>query len=127
MTNPIKHIYILLAFLLLAAVGCTPEDKSEAQAVVDAAINAHGGQHLDQSVVTFRFRDRQYRALRDNGALLIRHHRADVDCGVFYRSPERKKLYDEGQFVPTHGLVIWPRKEMLAWADAHPELADPSL
>jgi hypothetical protein len=67
------------------------------------------------------------RALLDNGALLIRHHRADLDCGVFYRSPERKKLYDEGQFVPTHGLVIWPRKEMLAWADAHPELADPSL
>ena len=66
------------------------------------------------------------RALLDHGALLIRHHRADLDCGVFYRSPERKKLYDEGQFVPTHGLVIWPRKEMLAWADAHPELADPS-
>ena len=67
------------------------------------------------------------RTLLDNGALLVRHHRADLDCGVFYRSPERKKLYDEGQFVPTHGLVIWPRKEMLAWADAHPELADPSL
>ena len=66
------------------------------------------------------------RALLDNGALLIRHHIADLDCGVFYRSPERKKLYDDGQFVPTHGLVIWPRKEMLAWADAHPELADPS-
>ena len=67
------------------------------------------------------------RALLDHGALLIRHHLADLDCGVFYRSPERKKLYDEGQFVPTHGLVIWPRKEMLAWADAHPDLADPSL
>ncbi len=67
------------------------------------------------------------RALLDNGALVIRHHRVDPDCGVFYRSPERKKLYDEGQFIPTHGMVIWPRKEMLAWADAHPELADPTL
>ena len=66
------------------------------------------------------------RALLDNGALVIRHHAADPNCGVFYRSPERKKLYEEGQFVPTHGLVIWPRKEMLAWADAHPELADPA-
>src|SRR5688572_14429672 len=37
------------------------------------------------------------RALLDNGALLIRHHRADLDCGVFYRSPERKKLYEDGQ------------------------------
>ena len=65
------------------------------------------------------------RTLLDHGALLIRHHTADLDCGVFYRSPERKKLYDDGQFSPTHGLVIWPRREMLAWADAHPELADP--
>jgi hypothetical protein len=66
------------------------------------------------------------RALLDNGALLIRHHRADLECGVFYRSPERRKLYDDGQFMPTHGLVIWPRAEMLAWADAHPELGDSS-
>lgn len=66
------------------------------------------------------------RAPLENGALVVRHHRADLECGVFYRSPERKKLYEEGRFVPTHGLVIWPRKEMLAWAEAHPELADPA-
>lgn len=66
------------------------------------------------------------RAPLENGALVIRHHRASLDCGVFYRSPERKKLYEEGQFTPTHGLVIWPRKEMLAWADSHPEFADPT-
>jgi hypothetical protein len=66
-------------------------------------------------------------ALLEGGALLIRHHRADLDCGVFHRSPERKKLYEDGSFIPTHGMVIWPRREMLAWADAHPELADPSL
>ena len=65
-------------------------------------------------------------ALLDGGALVIRHHRADLECGVFHRSPERKKLYEDGDFIPTHGMVIWPRKEMLAWADAHPELADPS-
>ena len=64
------------------------------------------------------------RTLLNNGALVIRHHRVDPDCGVFYRSPERKKLYDEGLFVPTHGLVIWPRRKMLAWAEAHPEFAD---
>lgn len=65
------------------------------------------------------------RALLEHGALVIRHHRANLDCGVFYRSPERKQLYEEGRFIPTHGLVIWPRKEMLAWANAHPEFADP--
>ena len=65
------------------------------------------------------------RAPLENGALVIRHYRADLECGVFYRSPERKKLYEEGRFIPTHGLVIWPREEMLAWADRHPELDDP--
>ena len=64
------------------------------------------------------------RTLIENGALVIRHHAADPDCGVFHRSPERRKLFDEGKFTPTHGLVIWPRQAMLAWADAHPELAD---
>jgi hypothetical protein len=48
---------------------------------------------------------------------------AEPDCGVFERSPERKKLYDEGLFQPMTGVMLWPRREMIAWADRHPELA----
>ena len=68
MTNPMQRLYILLALLLFTANGCTQEEKSEAQEIVDAAIAAHGGGLLDKSVVTFKLRDIQYRALRDEGA-----------------------------------------------------------
>lgn len=40
---------------------------------------------------------------------------APPDCGVFERSRERERLYREGRFTPTTGLVIWPRADMLRW------------
>ena len=40
---------------------------------------------------------------------------APPDCGVFERSRERGRLYREGVFRPTTGLVIWPRADMLRW------------
>lgn len=63
------------------------------------------------------------RLFMENGALITTIGPADPECGVFYRSPERRKLYDEGRFKPTIGLVLWPREAMLAWAAQHPELA----
>lgn len=59
----------------------------------------------------------------ENGGLVVVMGPTDPGCGVLSRSPERKKLYDAGLFKPTTGLVIWPRREMLAWAARHPELA----
>jgi hypothetical protein len=47
---------------------------------------------------------------------------AEPDCGVFTRSPERRKAFDEGRFHPTIGLIIWPREEMIAWATQHQDL-----
>ena len=32
-------------------------------------------------------------------------------------SPERKKLYEEGKYTPTEYALIWPKKEMLDWAE----------
>jgi hypothetical protein len=40
---------------------------------------------------------------------------APPDCGVFERSRERERLYREGRFTLTTGLVIWPRVDMLRW------------
>ena len=40
---------------------------------------------------------------------------APPDCGVFERSRERLRLFREGRFTPTIGLVIWPRADMLRW------------
>jgi len=76
-----QRSYILLVLFLCIAAGCTQEKKSDAAAVVDAAITAHGGQHLNQSVVTFRLRDRQYRALRDNGAYVYSRTFTDDSTG----------------------------------------------
>jgi hypothetical protein len=64
------------------------------------------------------------RVFVDNGALVTTMGAADPESGVFTRSPERRRLFEQGLFKPTTGLVIWPRTDMLAWAAAHPELAD---
>ncbi|WP_276498192.1 DUF6503 family protein [Pontibacter litorisediminis] len=68
-----KYTFLLLALVALFFTACSSQEKlegSEAQAIVDAAIAAHGAQKLDKSVVSFKLRDIQYRALRDNGAFV---------------------------------------------------------
>jgi hypothetical protein len=62
------------------------------------------------------------RVFRDNGAVEATIGPADPDCGVLTRNNERQRAFANGSFKPTVGLVIWPRREMLDWADRHPEL-----
>ena len=81
MINPTQRLYILLVLLLFTAAGCTQEEKTEAQEFVDAAIAAHGGERLDKSVVTFKLRDTQYRALRDEGAYVYSRTFTDDSTG----------------------------------------------
>jgi hypothetical protein len=64
------------------------------------------------------------RVFLENGGLVVRAGRADPEGGVFYRSVTRRKLYEMGAFTPTNGLVLWPRRDMIAWAAAHQEFAD---
>ncbi|RDV14674.1 hypothetical protein DXT99_13490 [Pontibacter diazotrophicus] len=79
--NRIRHSYFALLLLALFSIGCTEDESTDAQAIVDAAIAAHGGERLDQAVVTFEFRDRQYRALRDNGAFVYSRTFTDDSTG----------------------------------------------
>ena len=58
----------------------------------------------------------------DHGAVIATTGPATPDCGVFDKSLERQRAFDEGRFKPTMGLVVWRRSDMLAWAGAHPEL-----
>jgi hypothetical protein len=37
------------------------------------------------------------------------------------KSATRRKLYNEGKYLPTSYLLIWPRKELLSWADKRTE------
>ena len=52
-----------------------------------------------------------------NGGIVATIGDAELDCGVFARSPERRRAYQEGRFKPTIGLIVWPREEMIRWAD----------
>ena len=63
------------------------------------------------------------RVFLENGGVVVDSGRADPESGVFHRSETRRRLSREGRFTPRLGLVLWPRRAMLAWARAHPELA----
>ena len=65
------------------------------------------------------------RTIEANGGLVVVMGMADPESGALARSAARKELYEAGEFIPTTGLVIWPRDAMLAWADQHPEWSSP--
>ena len=48
----------------------------------------------------------------------------DPAHGALHRSATRRRLYEQGKYVPTKGLVMWPRRAMIAWARSHPELQE---
>jgi len=56
---------LFLLFSLSIVFACSPEDK--AQTIVDEAIEVHGGDLYHHSQVAFRFRDRDYSALNNEG------------------------------------------------------------
>ena len=49
------------------------------------------------------------------GGLVTTVGTAPADCGVFATSERRRRLYQEGTFRPTIGLVLWPRADVLRW------------
>ena len=63
----------------------------------------------------------------ENGGLIVDMGAESPDCGVFAGNAERRKLWEEGKFQPRAAMVIWPRREMLAWAARHPELEEEPL
>jgi hypothetical protein len=52
---------------------------------------------------------------------------APADCGVFANSGHRQRLYQEGKFTPTIGLVLWPRDAVLRWWRAYSSLQSTDL
>jgi hypothetical protein len=68
------------AVILLASACQSPSSSSEpptAQAVVDSAIAAHGGDVLDRAVVSFNFRGDDYRIRQDEGRFHYRRTYSD--------------------------------------------------
>ena len=58
----------------------------------------------------------------EHGAVVATMGPATPDCGVLANSVERQRAFSEGRFKPTTGLIVWSRRNMLAWAAAHREL-----
>jgi hypothetical protein len=57
----------------------------------------------------------------ENGALLTEIGPAAAGDGFLVGSRDRQRLFDAGEYRPTTGLILWPRRALLAWARAHPE------
>lgn len=47
--------------------------------------------------------------------------------GYLTGSALRRRLYENGEFRPTQGLILWSREQMIRWARSHPELSDGSI
>jgi hypothetical protein len=56
-----------------------------------------------------------------HGAFVTDIGPASTESGFLEGSDGRRRLYECGAYRPTLGLVIWPRRDLLAWAAAHPE------
>lgn len=81
MKKPQAILYTLFVLAILSLSACSKKETPDARSIVDQAIAAHGGEHLDRGVVTFKFRDRLYRALRDNGAFVYSRTFTDDSTG----------------------------------------------
>ncbi|MBC7919734.1 MAG: hypothetical protein H7Z75_01450 [Ferruginibacter sp.] len=57
---------LVLLTTLLVACDRGPDPQTQAQAVVDEAIRAHGGELYQRATVVFDFRDKHYRLRRNN-------------------------------------------------------------
>ena len=56
-----------------------------------------------------------------NGGIIVLLEKADEASGVLEGSPKRRMLFEQGLLSYRNGLALWPRAEVLAWAEAHPE------
>ena len=83
--KPILSVKLLAGILIcLITVSCSSDKKPDAQQIVDRAIEVHGGEKFNELVVSFRLRDKQYRALRDNGAFVYSRSFTDSTGNQIY-------------------------------------------
>lgn len=68
---------LLAAFAALAFAGCVSEADSDPQAIVDAAIAAHGGGVMDAVKLSFTFRGTPFSLEKDGGRFAYRRTTAD--------------------------------------------------
>lgn len=76
-----RLILLIASTTLLGLTACA--EKPAAQRIVDRAIEAHGGDHLDGTVIRFDFRDRRFTLRHEDG--FFRYERTFPDSSVRIR------------------------------------------
>lgn len=52
-----------------------------------------------------------------NGAFMMKHGSTPIDIErATIKSKKRRKLYEEGKYLPVSYTIFWPRKALIAWA-----------
>lgn len=59
------------------------------------------------------------REVRERAGAYVFFARADPNSGALTKSRRRQALYKEGKYMPKSFVVIWPRRQMLKWAEKH--------
>lgn len=55
----------------------------------------------------------------ENGAFMIRHGTTRLDIErTTMKSNTRRKLYEEGKYIPASFTLFWPRQSLLNWAES---------
>lgn len=59
------------------------------------------------------------KGITENGGRLFRIGRADENGirDAVLKSGTRRRLYEKGEYTPMEYLAVWPRQELLAWAE----------
>jgi hypothetical protein len=52
----------------------------------------------------------------EGGAFLLRHGKGNAEQATM-TSKSRRRLYEEGKYIPREYSMLWPRKELIAWAE----------
>ena len=60
--------------------------------------------------------------LEHGGRIVTTLGPAPADSGFLEHNPQRRKMFESGEFRPRLGLAMWPRKAAIHWAEQHPEL-----
>ncbi len=70
------NVFSVILTNLLLACACQPPEE-DAQRIVSQSIQAHGGEHFDHAIISFRFRDMRYTVARDGGLYAFHRYSSD--------------------------------------------------
>ncbi len=62
--------------------------------------------------------------VEEGGGVVIAGGPATTDSGTFENSASRREAAATGDYVPREGIVLWPRAQLLRWADRQNDVDD---